>query len=44
MAAVKQRVENMGGRLELKTELGQGTTWILILPLQAAAARKRMAS
>jgi signal transduction histidine kinase len=44
MAAVKQRVENMGGRLELKTVLGQGTTWSLILPLQASAARKRLAS
>jgi two-component system chemotaxis sensor kinase CheA len=44
MAAVKRRVENMGGRLELKTVLGQGTTWSLVIPLQASEQRKRLAS
>ncbi len=33
MAAVKRRVEGMGGRIELETAIGRGTTWGFIVPL-----------
>jgi two-component system, chemotaxis family, sensor kinase CheA len=40
MAAVKQRVENMGGRLEVRSSLGQGTTWSISVPLRGRAQHR----
>jgi signal transduction histidine kinase len=32
MAAVQQRVQHMGGTLDVRSTLGSGTTWIIEFP------------
>ena len=39
MDAVKATVESLGGGVELRTELGQGTTTTLVVPITAAVQR-----
>jgi two-component system chemotaxis sensor kinase CheA len=39
MDAVKATVESLGGGVELRTELGRGTTTILVVPITAAVQR-----
>jgi two-component system chemotaxis sensor kinase CheA len=39
MDAVKATVESLGGGVELKTEIGRGTTTTLIVPITAAVQR-----
>ena len=35
MSAVRQRIEAMGGRIEVRSQLGKGTTWTFEVPLRA---------
>ena len=44
MAAVKRRVEAMGGRIELETALGRGTTWSFIVPVPSPSSGLRASS
>lgn len=37
MSAVKRRIESMGGRIELQTSIGRGTTWRFVVPLAVGA-------
>jgi two-component system chemotaxis sensor kinase CheA len=39
MDAVKATIESLGGGVELRTELGQGTTTTLVVPITAAVQR-----
>ena len=43
MDAVKATVESLGGAVELRTELGRGTTTTLIVPITAAVQRVLLA-
>jgi two-component system chemotaxis sensor kinase CheA len=33
MSAVKRRIEDLGGRIELQTAIGRGTTWRFFIPI-----------
>ena len=38
MAAVKRRVEDLGGCIELQTAIGRGTTWSFVVPLTSQSS------
>ena len=44
MAAIKRRIEAMGGRVELRTALGRGTTWSFVVPVPSPGSASRRAA
>jgi two-component system chemotaxis sensor kinase CheA len=42
MAAVKKQVDAMGGRMAVRSTLGQGTTWSFSVPLRRAVQQRAM--
>jgi signal transduction histidine kinase len=41
MAIVKELVEQMGGQIEVQSELGKGTTWYVMIPCEMVSREKK---